>query len=178
MVMSPESREQNKLRSQLEGMEIQEDEELTENEPKQPIYWKESSPVRINAVALSPEMFEGNYEYRSKGSKKNQDGNITITDEDFVRYRIGCLLAPIEEKVQELVSQDKLNIYVTESIEFYQLCLEEREAAHRESQKEEILIKARKYYHRYKGMLIAANPQMVKWDEDKLVNWIADNMQV
>lgn len=178
MVMSPESKEQSRLRSQLEGMDVEEDIESVEEEPKQPIYWKESSPVRLNSLSLNPEMFNGNYEYRSGASKKSPEGNITITDEDFVRYRIGALLAPIEEKVEELIATESIDSYLTESIAFYRLYLEEREAAHRESQKGVILDKASKYCKRYKGMLIAANPQMSKWSDEKLISWVADNMQV
>ena len=180
MVMS---RNRQATREELEGMAdmdsltSEEQDQLEQEEQK--THWKKATPVRINSIALTPELFEGEpVEHQSKGNKKHPEGLITVLDEDYVRYRIGSLLVSVEEKMQALAEDNELQGYILDSIAFYREYAEEKETAQREAKREEILEKASKKYERIKGFLIAANPQMKKMSKEQMITWIADNMEL
>lgn len=165
--------EQEEERARLEGLDSEQEEE---QESKEPTYWKDATPVRIHSISLTPELFDGTVEYRSKGSKSNPDGLITVLDEDFAKYKIGMLLQPIADRIQALSESGELSDYILGSIDFSIEVQEEKEKAQREAKREEILAVASKKYNRMKDFLIAANPEMRKWSKEKTIAWIADNM--
>jgi len=174
------SRNRNEqTREELEGLADSDSLELELQEEEGKTHWRRATPVRINSIQLTLDLFQGEpVEHRSAGGKKNPDGLITVLDEDYVRYRIGALLSPVEEKMQSLAEDGDLQGYILDSIGFYREFLEEKEQAQREAKREEILEKASKKYERIKGFLIAANPSMKKMSKEQMITWIAENMEL
>lgn len=150
--------------------DLQEAEQLETN-------WRDARPVRVLTIPLNPEMLDGEYYHQSAPTKKNPEGLYTITDIDFVKYRVGHLVSPIEDYIRSL-EPEELKDFVLGSIIYHNHVTEEKEALVREAKKAELLEKAAKKYERVKGLLVAANPQMKKWTKDQFVNWIAENMDL
>lgn len=172
----------NEARNMLEGLvpESQNEQEAVASEliKKEPTYWKEAPPVRVNTIPLSPDMLYGEIYYRSASTKANPEGLVTILDEDFVRYRVGQLLAPLKDKIAELAEAELLNDFIFSAVATYQELTEEKEAQKKEQRKQEVLDKSERYYNRFKGLLVAANKQMVTWTKEQMVAWIASNMEL
>lgn len=177
MVATSNGKSQAQVRNELEGIP-QDDQQEQEAVQKEPTYWKQAAPVRINTITLTPDMLKEDIYYRSTPTKYNPQGLVTILDSNYVRYRIGFLLASLEEEIQEMAKEGTLNEFVLDSIGFYHEYVAEKEQIRREQQKGVILEKAERYYDRFKGLLVAANKQMKSWTKEQMVEWIAENMEL